>query len=788
MASPNTKTLSQAELSELELAYGRSPDTYRPLVEAYLSLGRFMEAMVVCKRASKTYPNAPAPRQLLAKVYLDQGKDKKGQEELQQALQTFPNDKGILRLLGESLLKSGDQAGASYVYKAFAADAHDADTLAVMKQYNLDIARASAPPPSAPPVLSASAASLPPVSSNRPSAPAMQAPAYQQVPVPPPFQGDARRAPVQAAPVQQAPVRRAQQRVQEDVLSDISDIHPRRRSGGGGAKSMFFALALLIPLGAAGYYAFGQYKAKRNREVKSLLQQAGDSFKSDTFQSYKKASELAEKALNVDPSSGLAHAYAAYAYTVRWGEHEHDDNIKARAEEHLREANASGESWAHLYAAQALFKYYNGKGTEARTTLSDLVKRLEADGKRPALLQITLGIITANQGDLETAKEVLERAQSNAPDDPRVYTALGNLHRRRGTDSAAFANFDTALKYTRQAHPDALLGTVLSILDRPSPDLGYVTAARYLKTLLELDPPPSNRQLAIGHFAKALLISRVASDLPLYTDPGFRKKLETETQISADLNKAKSDIQKQEESGLALDRTSSELLLIRGKRLAFEQKFDESVKEIQKAIDANPSMAHYHVELARVLLAKKEGGEKQAEDALRKALTLVPNSSKLLAMLGQALYAQKKNDPKKIEEARDTLDKAVADANLKNPDARALLARLYRDEKKDLTRAADLFEKAAAEYYSDPTNAAYVYDELAQTYELKGDKDRARANYEKSITADKQFGPVYCHYVRHLLKANDAKDKERLKSLAQDAIKLDAKGDCAAELQKASQG
>ena len=58
-------------------------DAYRPLAEAYLGMGRFMEAMVVCKKGVKAHPNRADPRVLLARVYAEQGKDKKAIEELQ---------------------------------------------------------------------------------------------------------------------------------------------------------------------------------------------------------------------------------------------------------------------------------------------------------------------------------------------------------------------------------------------------------------------------------------------------------------------------------------------------------------------------------------------------------------------------------------------------------------------------------------------------------------------------------------------------------------------------------
>ncbi len=537
-------------------------------------------------------------------------------------------------------------------------------------------------------------------------------------------------------------------------------------------------------MSAGAYYGIGQYKAKQAREVKRLLLEANDAFKNDTFASYKKACETAETALNISPSSSLAHSYLAYAYTVRWGEHERSDEIKNRAQENLTEARANKdgkEPISHLYAAEALFKYYDGKGAEARSQLEDLVKKFESENKRPALLQLTLGIIQMNMGDYEAAKETLEKAQGNAPDDPRVFVALGNLNRRRGNDPQALTNFNSALKYTRNSHPDALMGTALLILDQDNPAAGYINASKYLKTLLESDPPPSPRQLAMAHFIRAFLVSRVSTDITQYTDKGFQKQLEDGTGVGADQGKARAEVQKEETEGEGLDRSNPDLHLIRGKRLAAEQKYDEAATEIRKAIDMNNTMAQYHVELARVQM-KKEGGEKSAEESLRKALQLVPGSPKLLSMLGQALYKQKK-----IDEARDTLEKAVSDQKVKNPESRYLLGRIYRDEKKDYDKAAALLEKAATEYYSDPSMAANAYDDLATTYDLKGDKDRARANFEKSLNADKEFAPAYCHYARFLAKAADPKEKDKLKAIAGESVKLDPKGECAADMTKLAQ-
>src|SRR5262245_29891406 len=141
MPSPSTKPLSPAELAKLEHAFASDPasDAYRPLAEAYLGMGRFMEAMVVCKKGVKAHPNIPHPRLLLARVYAEQGKDKKALEEALAALQVAPADKIALRTTGALQLKTGESdAGKANLLKAYDADPGDADTLEAMKTHRVE--------------------------------------------------------------------------------------------------------------------------------------------------------------------------------------------------------------------------------------------------------------------------------------------------------------------------------------------------------------------------------------------------------------------------------------------------------------------------------------------------------------------------------------------------------------------------------------------------------------------------------------------------------------------------
>jgi tetratricopeptide (TPR) repeat protein len=809
---PTTKTLSPAELAKLEAAFATDPasQAYKPLAEAYLAMGRYMEAMVVCKKGVKAHPTLADPRVLLARVYADQGKDKKALEELQGALQVVPSDKVALRLTAQLQWKAGERESAkATIAKAFEADGADAETLAAMKEMGVEPPKPAAPPPPPPPVMQQApvAAQVPMTPANGVSSPNIVVEANVTQPNPMPVEAQPRPAQQQqrrTAPStgrttgsRPAATRRPSFEPEESIseVSEVSELSvpPRRKkkeSSHGLAKALFFMLIFAVPVGAGAYYGVGQYIAKRNREVNRLITTAQDLLKTDTFHAYKEACKLAEQALDLDPNSALAHRILSFAYTVRWGEHEHDDTIKSRAEEHLREGKESRDqkNLSYQFAAESLLAYYSGKGSEGLRQLEDRVKAAEAENRKSALLYVTLGLLQMNQGDLERARESLEKAQAASPDDPRVYISLGNLQRRRGNDGSALGHFNSALRYTKNAHPEALLGTALLILDQPEPAKGYITAAKYIKSLMEMEPPPSPRQLAQAHMVKALLVSRASRDIPLYTDEKFKKELEDGTGVSPDQAKANKEIAAQEREGTDKDKTNPDLFIIRAKRLFWEAaamgpdaeasataKYDEAAGEVKKAIEANATVANYHVELAKIFL-KKKGGEAQAEDALKKALTLVPNSPKLLSMLGQAQYRLKK-----VDDARATLEKATEDQKTKNGEARYLLARIYRDDKKDLKRAAELFDRAAADYYSDPSMAAIAYDDLGYTYEQAGTKDKARIAYEKALNADKELAVAYCHYARFLAKDNQPADKDKIKAVAGEYLKLDPRGEQSAE-------
>ncbi|WP_194858268.1 tetratricopeptide repeat protein [Myxococcus sp. AB056] len=776
MSISSSKTLSPAELAKLEHAFASDPSSaaYKPLAEAYLSMGRFMEAMVVCKKGVKAHPNAADPRLLLARVYAEQGKDKKALEEALGALQVQPEDKAALRMAGALQLKTGEaEPGKANLLKAYTADPGDPDTVTLLQQHKIEPPRPAAPAPVAAPAAPAAPATPGP-SATQQSAAALSsvaATAGTEAPAAKPAATQAAKpaptARAEAPAPRPAPQPRRPQVVVEEVDEDEDDEPVSRRppsSGSKGSKMVTLGLLVAIPLFAIGYGWYSANARTKSRELKKSLDAASELLKRDSFDSYKKAVEAADQALEVDSDSSLAHGYLAYAWAIRWGEHGGGDDARRQAEEHLAVGKKGGDLSSHLIASEALIQTYGGKGKDALGQLEEKVKELDAQGRSSSLLYLTLGLIQMNAGDLERGRDSLDRAQVLSPDDPRTYASLGAVYRRLGQDAAAWRNYDSALRYAKD-HPESLLGRSLLMLEQDSPN--FELAHTMLKKLLESDPPPSPRQLAAAHLARSLLISRVSTAM-VDLKPDMQQKLAEATAVPQDKDKARSEMLKSEETGFSLDKQNPELHLIKGRRLLAEGNYDAAAEEIRKAIRMDASRAQFYVELAKSLMGK-QGGEKDAAEALQTALKTMGDSPKLVVMLGNAYRRQGK-----LDEALAQYQRAVKDPKAKNPEARLAMGAIYRERSKwDL--AQEQLEKASQEFLGQSDRAAIALTELGRVYQSKGDTAKADETYQRALNADEAYSPAYYFYATLLSK--DSKQGAKAKMLAQEYLKRDPSGE-----------
>lgn len=756
MSPPPAKTLSPQELAKLESAFNSDPgsEAYRPLAEAYLAAGRFMEAMVVCKKGVKAHPNRPDPRLLLARVYAEQGKDKKALDELQGALGVAPADRTVLRTLAAVQMRSGDAAGGkATLQKVWDLDPGDPETAAAYAQWKLEPPRPP-PPPEPPPA---------PVAG--PGAARSGPPRLAEVPL---GAGTAQPAAARTRSVNGMPVQRPSASPGGEHEDEEQAPPPVKK----GHATRFALTAIAAVAIVGGWYGWGQWKAARDIRLKKSLKEASEQLRHDSFASYKKATDAASAALDIDPNSALAHGYLAYAYAIRWGEHGDGEEARRFAEEHLASVRRLGDSDSRFAdAAEALLASYSGKGTQALGALESRIKALDEKGQTSAFLNLTQGIIQMSVGDLERARDSLEKAQQAAPSDPRVYAALGTLQRRMGDARAADQSYGFALRYEKD-HPESLLGRALLSLESDNA-AGFPAAATQLKKLLDADPPPSPRQLAVAHLARALLVSRVqlaASGL----QPADGKRLADATGVPLDRAAAAALAAKEDEEGFALDRTNPELHLLKGRRLLVEGQPDAAVREMREAVKADPSRAQAYVELARALMQKPEGA-RDAQEALTTAIRTMGESPRLMVMLGQVYFRQGR-----LEEAAAQYTKALADPKSKNPDARLQLGIVYR-EKKDYPKAVEQLSRASQEFIGQGARIAEALTELGRTQEAQGDRARADEAYRRALDTDPGASETYFFYARFL--GADRRTREKARVTAQKYLELDPRGEHAAEAQ-----
>jgi tetratricopeptide (TPR) repeat protein len=770
--------LSPAELAKLEHAFAADPssDAYKPLAEAYLGMGRFMEAMVVCKKGVKAHPSLAAPRLLLARVYAEQGKDKKALEEVQGALQAQPGDKAALRMAGALQLKTGEtDAGKANLLKAYEADPSDTETLALLQQYKLEPARAAAPAPVAAPVV-ATPAPVAPTPVAAPAAAPEAAASLHSVPAakkaePVSRPAAAPSAPRAETPVRAAPVRRPVQveEVEEEDDEDADDepSYRRKKAQGGAGKFVMVGLVVAAVGLVGGVGGYKSYKRGINQQVGKHLKVVSEQLKHDSFASYQEAQKAGEAALEVQSDSAAAHASLAYAYAISWGEHGGGDEARAKAEEHLAAAQKAGDTSHYSGATEALLKLYGNKAKEALGPLEERIKALEAQEKPSQLLYLTQGLVLMNLGDLERARDAMEKAQTSA--EARVYAALGTVYRRMGQHDKAEANYEVALRYEK-GHPESLLGKSLAMLERGFPD--YVQVATNVDKLLKLEPAPSPRQLAGAQLARSLLLSRISNATELKDD--VKQKLAA-LNVPTEKEKARAEMLKAEEAGFTLDKQNPELFLLKGRRLLAEGQPESAADEIRRAVKMDGSRIHFHVELARALLARP-GAEQAAVDALTSALKTAGDSPALGLMLGHAYRKQGK-----LDEALAQYQRLVKDPKAKVPEAHLGMGAIHR-ERSEWDKAQASFEKAGQDFVGQSDRVALALTELARMYQAKGDATKADETFLRALNANGNFAPAYYFYAVFQGKARS--EPAKAKVLAQEYLNREPKGEYAPDAQR----
>jgi tetratricopeptide (TPR) repeat protein len=743
---PPTKQFSAAEITALEHAFASDPssDAYRPLAEAYLALGRFMEAMVVCKKGVKAHPEDPAPRVLLARVYADQGKDRKGLEELRAVLQAWPAYADANRMAGSLHLRLGERdAGIAALQRALDASPGDAETVALLQKNGVTVSAAPAAPPVAPRAAPAApaaprttGAAMPRAQAPAPSRAAPGAPAAAAKPVP---VVEEQPAPT-PVPGKGAGSAYADALAEKYATREFS-LESLEKGRGVKKKSkttavVTIALAGVVVLALGGFAVYTHQRKTRIETIDKLLKETQGLLERDAWTAYKDAASKCTEVVQLDPSLLAGHAFLAWVDAVRWAEHAEGDAVRDEAQKAVVAGKAQGKH-AHLVAAEAYLRWYGGDRAAGLEVLQGVLGG--EDGSQSPFVMGVQGALQMAGGDLDAARETLTRAQKANPGDARLAQLLGEQFRRRGAghEQQAIGMFDLALRVQKD-HLPSLLGKSLVMLERNQYEEALKGAERTLDPRLEASP--RQRALALAIRASVEAAAKKAQE------------------AAAD-----------EAEAAKLDPRSPELPLLAGRRKLRDGDAAGAVEAFQRAIAIDPKRVAFYADLVHALLAQ-DGGPKKAIDALQGAVAKSGDHPRLAQLLGEAYAAQGDTD-----RAQGQFERAIQ-LGKPWPDARVGMARMLLSQKKVGQALAEL-DLAIKEYGPGGAGgAARAYVEMAEAERSRNAKASVVADYyEKAVKSD----PANCDALWGALKSTS--DATKSKGWAEEYVKACPHGTHAAE-------
>jgi tetratricopeptide (TPR) repeat protein len=692
--SPPSKQFSAAEIASLEHAFAADPtsEAFRPLAEAYLALGRFMEAMVVCKKGIKAHADDPSPRVLLARVYADQGKDRKALEELQAVLQSWPAFVAANRMAGSLHLRLGDRdAGITALRKALEAAPGDAETVALLQKNGVAVAatpQAPAPRTASPGVAPRVGGPVAPRMAT--GAPVAGPPRVDEQPIPTP-------PPTRTASAAYADALAEKYATREFSLESLEKGRGVQKKSKTTAVATI-ALAAVVVAALGGWAAFTQARKTRIETIDKLLKETQGLLDRDAWPAYKEAAAKCAEVVELDAKVVSGHAFLAWVDAVRWAEHAEGDAVRDEAQTAVVAGKGLGERHSHLVAAEAYLRYYSNDPAGGLEVLQWVLGGEE--GSQSPFLMGVLGALQMAGGELDAARETLTKAQKANPGDVRLAQLLGEQFRRRGIgyELQATGLFDLALRIQKD-HVPSLLGKSLIVLDRGQFDEALKGAERALDPRIEASP----RQRALALMIRA----------------SVRHAQGKGREAGAD-----------EAEAAKLDPRSPELPFLLGRRKLRDGDAAGAVEAFQRAIVLDGKRVAFYVDLVQALLAQ-DGGARKAIDVLQGAVARTGDHPRLALLLGQAYQAHGDAD-----RAQGQFERSIQLGH-PFPDARVALAKL-RLSQRNVGQALAELDLAIREYGAGGAGgAARAFVEMAEAEKSRNAKRELVAGfYEEALKRD----------------------------------------------------
>ncbi|MCA9555152.1 MAG: tetratricopeptide repeat protein [Myxococcales bacterium] len=661
-----------ASITELELQFAQNPESsaYIDLCEAYMDQGRFMEAMVVCKKGIKAHPDSVEAKILLARVYARQKKYKRALTELDALAASSADVSQVFLSRGKVRLDSGDDAGAvEDLKRAVDLDptAKEASSLLAGKGI---VYPEPEPEPEPPPQVMVTPVGqgmvdtmdLPDRGMSRgPSvvgAPPMSAPprAGSALTAPPRF---ASQVPGAAQPYSMRPQRLEGEDELERLAQKVAEERPPR----GRPKTTLILIAVLLVASAVvvGQRLFHKYKVENIDRLTTL---ALPLFNRDTYGGYKQSASLFEEIIeDYDGKHPLTLGRLAYVYAILWGEHGEKD-LKPKLDEILARAERYAPEVSHTVAARGLATLYAGSGKEreaaARSAVGivePLVRMAKDGGAAPTHADLTLGIIELALGEYDAATKRLGNVKEVLPGSVRAKVWHARAAFLAGRLATAISAYSGALRAEPQ-HSGALAGLALARLRRGDMNGAATDLARFDEVAKDHPKDVSRRDNALAEFTRSEIM--LASGEEAKATGAY-------------------------ELAVRLDPENPDFPYGLGHWLLENDRAKEALEPLRAAVKMDPNRWAFAVELAEAEMhvGNYDVAEKLVEDTLKTA------GDEFQVHLAKGRLMRRKNRPGTVEFLNGMLEKWPAS----KVDVHLELGRYYRSEEK-LDLARQQLEKA----------------------------------------------------------------------------------------------
>jgi len=726
---------SGTDLAKLEYEFATNPNSeaFIPLAEAYLGMGRFVEAMVVCKKGIKAHPDLPTGRLIMARIYCDQAKHQKAIEEVNKLLKLNPENPDAYRLLGGIYLKLGkEEDGIKSLKKTLDLNPGDQEARDSLLKIGVDYVPASAPaaapaPAEVPLDQRPTEHAMPPVQATQPASrpPASGQPTQQSMPAAAQTSPPVSAPPVSAPPVSYPP--------QKKRIADI--YHEMEAKDARPKKSKSFKITIYMA-GALGivliiYVIYTWQAGLRQKEINNHLEQGRMLFNQDSYTGYKKALEHYQAIHKLDSSNAEALSRGAFIAAVLVGEYGEQNTVNEKgkpiklldfAGQYIGLAMSNKHDNNMLLAAQGMMALYGGG------SMNDAVKLLEKGLKNnpeSASIHTALGQIMLKKGELGEAKDHLLKGAAHS--EMRAFISLGQYAMRRTMYREASQAFNKALGTDRN-HVKAVLNKgMLMLLWGGSTRYTLEAKKIHDRYKAELAKDASEKDKLFADYIAAIVKSRSAN----------------RRESNAGWKEMKSLIKKAGSNPLFQFAAAREM-----RRAG---KLKEAKETIKMALRMDSTRPDFVLEEASVFLALKDY-ESARSRALR-VQEMDTESGQSLLIVGDA-YLGEKNWAKAKKYFKDAtkFDDVVGLAHMK-------LGDVYMTQPSpDVDRAQAQYELAMQplSVSGQVRQSAEVGFKLAKIYASKQRKREFIAILQRATKADPTFGPPFC-----LLASNmDMSDKD----------------------------